>query len=310
MMRKNLKLNYSFYVGAALVSLLWLKCALAAEAELKPLQTLAAQERLAGIAEPGQDPLVTEVYTLPEGGPRFVKLRFDEKSELWMQYDGAARVGERLVIEKRAYLFSEPVAEDGAEDSAAEPAEKSAGPGSLLAKSRQPLNAGRLGVSAACNRFIGSNGSFGAWGAYVMGRLNRAEHPNLFAPAADTAKVCPKFSKMGDDEKKNFLTWLVASMAAFESGCNEKVKAKGVNGTAAGLLQLHLGKEYEYGCRRGMNSLNAQNNLECGLLMLDNDVARTRKLFPTTGNYWQVLRPQSGPGKRTLRVTKAYGPCF
>jgi len=179
-----------------------------------------------------------------------------------------------------------------------------------FAKSHQGLNPGKLGVSSNCNRFIQSNGTFGPWGAYLMGRLNRGEHGNLFAAAGDTGRVCPKFSRMGDDEKRNFLTWLVASMAAFESGCNEKVKARGVNGTAAGLLQLHMGKEYEYGCRRGMNSLDARANLDCGLTMLDNDVARTGKLFPSTGNYWQVLRPQSAPGRRTLRVTKAYGPCF
>ncbi|RYZ96192.1 MAG: hypothetical protein EOP11_23825 [Proteobacteria bacterium] len=304
MMRRNIRFNYSFYVGAVLVSLLWLKCALAEEGSLPPLQTLAAQSRLGGIAEPGQDPLVTKVYALPDGGPRFVKLRFDENTELWMEFAGEAAVGHRLVITKRAYLFTEPVAEEAGEESAEDSV------GKLGLRSRQGLNAGKLGISGACNRFIGGDGSFGAWGTYLMGKLNRAEHPNLFAAAADTARVCPKFSKMGDDERKNFLTWFVASMAAFESGCNEKVKARGVNGTAAGLLQLHLGKEANYGCRRGMNSLDARANLECGLHMLDNDVARTRKLFPSGGGYWQVLRPQSAPGKRTLRVTKAYGPCF
>lgn len=306
-MRKTFRLNFSFYAGAVLVSILWLKCALAAESELKPLQTLAAQSRLAGIAEAGQDPLVTARYTLPDGGPSFVKLRFDENTELWMEFAGEAKVGERLVITKRAYLFSEPVAEEAGDEAASEPAPEIA---PLFAKSRQGLNPGKLGVSSACNRFITSDGRFGPWGSYLMGRLNRGEHPNLFAATSDMGRVCPKFSRMGDDEKKNFVTWLVASMAAFESGCNEKVKARGVNGTAAGLLQLHLGKEHNYGCRRGMNALNAQANLECGLHMLDNDVARTRKLFPSAGNYWQVLRPQSAPGRRTLKVTKAYGPCF
>jgi len=107
MMRKNVGLNYSFYVGAVLVGILWLKCALAAEENpLKTLRTLAAQARLAGIAEPGQDPLVTETFTLPDGGPRFVKLRFDERSEYWMEFDGPATVGQRLTIDRRAYLFT------------------------------------------------------------------------------------------------------------------------------------------------------------------------------------------------------------
>lgn len=303
MVRKVVRFNFTFYVAAALVSVLWLKSAFAAE-ELRPLSTLAAQERLGGIAEPGQDPLVTKELRLPSG-ERFVKLRFDDGSELWMQFEGDAAVGKRLVIAKRAYLFTEPVVEEGGDEAAA-PEE---GGNSLNLKSQHPLSPGKLGVNSNCTRFIDAKGNFGSWGSYVMNRLNKGEHPNLFAPAADVGSVCPKFSKMNDQQKKNFLTWFVASMAAFESSCNEKVKAKGVNGTAAGLLQLHMGKEHNYGCKRGMNSLNAQANLECGLHMLDNDVARTRKLFPSKNNYWQVLRPQSGPGKKTLRVTRAYGPC-
>lgn len=305
MVRKVVRPNLTFYVAAALVSILWLKSAFAAE-ELRPLSTLAAQERLGGIAEPGQDPLVTEQLRLPSG-EHFVKLRFDDGTQLWMQYDGAAEVGKRLVIAKKAYLFTEPVVEEGASDET--PAPPTPEEGALGLKSQHPLNPGKLGVSSNCTRFIDSNGNFGSWGSYVMNRLSKSEHPNLFAPAADVGSVCPKFAKMSDQQKKNFLTWFVASMAAFESSCNEKVKAKGVNGTAAGLLQLHLGKEHNYGCKRGMNSLNAQANLECGLLMLDNDVARTRKLFPGKNNYWQVLRPQTSPGKKTLRVTRAYGPC-
>jgi uncharacterized membrane protein len=310
MIRKKIGASRTLYIAACLTALLFLREALASEAApsaLPPLQTLAAQERLVGIAEPGQNALVTATTTL-DSGEGFARVRIGENTEAWVQVEGALPiVGESLAISKRSYLFSEPVVEMA--DDGAAPSEEAVSAEAM--RSQQPLVPGRLGVATGCTKFIDSNGYFGTWGAYLMGRINRSEHPNLLSgKQSDLGRVCPKFNSMNELQKKNFLVWMIAGMAAFESACNERVQAKGVNGIAAGLLQLHKGKEYLYGCRSGMNALNGLQNLECGLVMLDNDVGRTGKFFPSSNNYWQVLRPQSAPGKRTLKVTRAYGPCF
>ena len=274
-------------------------------APLLPLSTNAAKGLLAGTAEPGQSFKVEKLYEF-ESGERFAQVKAGEKL-LWLQIeDKGIREGETYTLSEPAYLFREPVVE---ENGAAEPAEEQASP--LNGKSRHPFVPRALGANTACTNFITAKGEFGAWGAYLMGRLSASEHPYLFnANVADLGKVCPRFSAMNTEERKNFWVWLLASMANYESSCNEKVKAKGVNGTAAGLLQLHLGKEHNYGCRSGINSLRARDNLECGLTILNRDIKRTGKIFPGRNNYWHVLRPQSGPGARTLRMARKYSPCF
>lgn len=274
-------------------------------APLPELSTAAAQKLLAGVAEKGQSFRVSDLYTF-DSGERFAQVEVG-KQKLWLQLKDAQspRIGEEILLSEPTYLFREPVVEEEEAASANEPAWPLGG------QSRHPFVPKKLGANTACTKFIGADGEFGPWGTYLMGKLSPGQHPSLFAEnQADLAKVCPNFSSMNVEEKKNFWVWLVASMANYESSCKEKIKAKGVNGIAAGLLQLHLGKEYAYGCKRGINSLDARDNLECGMTILNRDIKRTGKIFPSKNNYWHVLRPQSGPGSRTLRMARQYRPCF
>lgn len=308
MIRINIRKNATVLFAAFLVLLLAAKAAFSAE-EPPALQTLAAQKHLAAVADRGQRLLVKSLLNLPSG-ERFARVEM-EKKLYWLQLENEQRPAEGgvLLLEKPTYLFDAPVAEVTEEEAAPETAP--AAPSPLGLQSRHPLNPKALGVNQACTQFITSGGGFGGWGAYMMGKINRKEHPSLFnGSQGDLPNVCPKFSRMSDNEKKNFWVWLVAAMANFESSCNERVQARGVNGTAAGLLQLHKGQEHVYGCRRGTNSLSARENLACGLTILNNDLRRTGRIFPSGGNYWEVLRPHTAAGARTLRVAKAYRPCF
>lgn len=276
------------------------------------LKTATARELLAAVAEKNLRLKVSSLYTF-QSGERFAEVESKE-GKLWLQLldHQTPRVGDTLQLDTPTYLFREPVVEEMEGDVDQEANQEQNQEAWLLdSKSRHPFNPGKLGANTACTRFIGTDGRFGSWGAYLMTKLNPNEHPHLFAEnQGDLGTVCPRFASMNIQEKKNFWVWLATSMANYESSCNERVKAKGVNGTAAGLLQLHLGKEYNYGCRRGINSLSARDNLECGMTILNRDVRRTGKIFPSKDNYWHVLRPQSGPGARTLRMARQYRPCF
>jgi hypothetical protein len=304
--------------GTVLVALLHTSPALAAaETEKLPeLATSMAQKYLAGVAQSGQEALVVKRERF-ETGERFAQIRLgDAKEAYWVQLAEGEdpRVGERFSLNRTVYLFTSPVAEVEEEDpSAALPEPKPLGPpvyDEETLKSLYPMNHGKLGMASNCKHFITPTGHFGAWGEFMMGKLSPSEHPEFFSSTGDMARVCPKFKTMTVTEKKNFWVWLVASMANNESSCKPTVTARGVNGTAAGLLQLHKGKEYVYGCKRGINSLRALPNLECGMTILNRDLKRTNLVFPRNKNYWEVLRPHTHGGKKTVRMAKAYKPCF
>ncbi len=301
-------INLTTWLAVGLALLFTARLAFGQETGLPELLTLSAQEQVAGIAQPGDSYPVVGLRVLA-GGHHFAQVLVKGK-KYWLQLEKGmtVKVGETLRVERPAYLFKQPVVESVEVGSEKKTAEEVF---STNTTSRHPFDPKALGVNKNCTRFINERGEFGNWGAYLMNRINPQEHPQLFADHyADLDMVCPRFREMNEADKKNFWVWLIASMANFESSCNERVKAQGVNGIAAGLLQLHLGKEYAYGCRRGMDSLDGVQNLECGLTILGRDLARTGKIFPSNKNYWQVLRPQSKPGQKTLRVAREYKPCF
>jgi hypothetical protein len=302
----RLRTNKDSLVFLAIFLLLLLGAREVFAAPLPELQTLAAQRLVAGTAEPGQELLVVRTLTLPEG-ERFAQVKVADRL-LWIRIgeDEHPTPGETLQVKESGYLFLEPVVEEGAE------AELKPERGRLFGgSSLHPLSPRQLGINQACVNFIGADGSFGPWGSYLMGRINPKEHPQLFSGTqSDLGKVCPNFSRMNEREKKNFWVWVIAAMANYESSCRERIQARGVNGIAAGLLQMHKGKEHVYGCRRGIDSLKARDNLECGLTILNNDLRRTGMLFPRNRNYWEVLRPHTRPGQRTLKLVREYRPCF
>lgn len=304
----GLKDKYISFLVILAVLIFFIATIARAETTLPELYSSAAKKLLAGTAERGQRVRVLENLQF-ETGEKFLKVELDgqeREGAFWIQSATRQPEGTLVTLESPTYLFKEPVAES---EDPSDPAPQEIEEQNL--KSRHPLNPGKIGMSPACTTFIRQDGMFGPWGMHVMNMLSESKHPNLFRENLDDMKgICPRFHQMSFDEKKNFWAWVITSMADGESSCREKLKARGVNGTVAGLLQMHLGKEHVYGCRKGINSLNAKDNIECGLTILNNDIRRTNKLFPRNRNYWEVLRPHTGGGKKVLRFVKKYSPCY
>lgn len=132
------------------------------------------------------------------------------------------------------------------------------------------------------------------WRKTVMTELTPQKFPLFFEPKAhnDLYKFCPNFSNLSEDEKKIIILRIVDAMVFFESGCSVSATGKGPNGTAYGLLQLHLGREHDYerNCRKN-DSRTSTRSLACGLSMMHNQVDDNNKVF-FAGSYWEVLRPK------------------
>lgn len=180
--------------------------------------------------------------------------------------------------------------------------------------SKTPVKAksetGARGVDAACQKIIQRDGSYGPWGEHIYRTLSPEKQPALFQKnLSDMPDLCPKFSSMDDEEKRKFWVWVFMAMADRESSCRERITARGPNGTAAGVLQLHLGSEGNYGCPSGTRALVATESFSCGARMLNNYVRKTHSLFANVGStYWQVLHKNSD-GARTRAIIRGYGGC-
>lgn len=175
-------------------------------------------------------------------------------------------------------------------------------------KSEYPIVPDHKYWGAGCTNFIDEQGNINSWGNTVIEAINR--YPEyLNSGTQDMQVYCPSFAKFSKAEKENFWVWFIASMAMRESGCKPEARAKGPNGIAAGLLQLHLHKEYAYhkDCK-STNALEPHQNLSCGSAMLDTQFIRYNKMFLAHGSYWEVLQTdKSGNGVR--RLLSFYKPC-
>jgi len=145
-----------------------------------------------------------------------------------------------------------------------------------------------------CEEFSAKPPSNRNWRKTVMTELTPEKYPLFFDPKNnnDLLKFCPNFPNITVDEKKIVLLRIIDAMVYFESSCNAGASAAGPNGTAYGLLQLHLGREqdYERNCRQH-DSKSSHRSLACGLSMIYNQVEDNNKVF-FEGSYWEVLRPK------------------
>jgi hypothetical protein len=176
-------------------------------------------------------------------------------------------------------------------------------------KSKIPLVPDHKNWSAQCVNFIDTQGNINSWGIAVIEAVNR--YPEYFSEIAqDMPNYCPNFAKFNKTEKENFWIWFIASMAMRESACKPEAKAKGPNGTAAGLLQLHLNKEYAYhkDCKN-THALQPLENLSCGAAMFDAQLIRYKKMFLARGSYWEVLQTDSS-GNGVRKLLALYRPCY
>lgn len=141
------------------------------------------------------------------------------------------------------------------------------------------------------------------WRQLVLTELTREKFPLLFDPRpnSDLVKYCPNFPKLSDDQKKIIWLRVFDGMVFFESSCKTGAQAAGPNGTAFGLLQLHLGREQDYArdCKKN-DSKSSQRSLACGIVMVHDQIDQNNKLF-FDGSYWEVLRPR-GRSQRAKQI--------
>ncbi len=143
------------------------------------------------------------------------------------------------------------------------------------------------------------------WRASALAELNPSKFPKLFATdvkngaPADLLKYCPNYPNLLDTQKKTIILRVVDAMVFFESSCNSNARAKGPNGTAYGIFQLHYGREDDYAsdCRR-YDSKDPFRSIACALDMLHDQVENSKAIF-FSGSYWDVLRPRGQSGKAT-----------
>lgn len=159
--------------------------------------------------------------------------------------------------------------------------------------------------SDKCENFAG-NGEVKSWGKIIERELDKDRYAALFKGPSDVRRLCPQYDAMNDEDKSGLWILVISAMTHFESSCVITNKAQGPNGTAAGLLQLHRGKESNYssGCRNG-DSNTAERSILCGMSMLNDQVERQGIVFSTT-SYWDVLRPQ-GRSQKAIRIQNVIG---
>ncbi|MBC7464806.1 MAG: hypothetical protein H7256_02340 [Bdellovibrio sp.] len=161
-------------------------------------------------------------------------------------------------------------------------------------------------VADECVAFMNKDQILGPLGSSIYKRVvsNNKDYPFLLR-GGDINNICPRYGRMS--EKQKGLVWvLVLTMVAhFESSCKLGAYAKGPNGTAQGLYQLHKGKEIEYtdnknACPKNA-SLNASQSSTCMLAMLDDQMEKMNGKLFAPKSYWDVLRPQ-GRSKRAKQI--------
>jgi hypothetical protein len=162
----------------------------------------------------------------------------------------------------------------------------------------------KMNYNNKCDNFAAA-GEMNKWGNVIDEEISRPKYSTFLSEGPkDIQKYCPNFSAMDLPEKKALNILILTAMAHYESSCNFREKAPGPNGTAAGLLQLHKGKEQNYssGCRKG-DSATPERTLICGLSMINDQINRGEKLF-SPRSYWEVLRP-TGRSKKAVKIMAA-----
>lgn len=163
----------------------------------------------------------------------------------------------------------------------------------------------------SCESFSSKKG-YGFWGRMVSQELsNYNKYRELIEGPQDLVDICPRYPSMRREDRYNVWVMILLNMAFYESSCEVDTVAKGPNGQAAGLLQLHDGKEgrYSSGCRKG-DADSAAGSIRCSLSMLNDQVGREGKLF-SSKSYWEVLRPRGRSDRAYLiRATiLGFEPC-
>jgi hypothetical protein len=176
-----------------------------------------------------------------------------------------------------------------------------------------PLSSSFSRDGANCSNFITGNprGSFGPWGNNIVEYLNEKGAQSIFFSnnipgMSEGINACPKWRNLGNDEKKHFWVWMMASIAQVESRCLPNARNQnGTNGVAAGLYQLderQAMRSWRGPNCGGRNILEPRSNIRCGLDIMEALLTGKDGVYRTNGelwgprsrSYWEHLRRRNG----------------
>jgi hypothetical protein len=154
-----------------------------------------------------------------------------------------------------------------------------------------------------------------AWDAVV----EKAVPPEMLSRQvpSDVRRFCPRFYEMSEADKRAFWAYFFEALAGAETGLNSRTNVRHTEAPLAvkdrvtgemvhaeGLLQLTYEDAPRYGCgfdwaadRKlpphdpARTILNPENNLRCGIRILNNQIITQNKPLFTRSSYWSTLRP-------------------
>ncbi len=157
--------------------------------------------------------------------------------------------------------------------------------------------------------------------------IEKALPDHLLAPqmAKNVREFCPRFSSMDDVDRRVFWAYFFQALSGAEAGLNatstvqhsepEVAVVDGVSHRmvrSEGLLQLTYEDARRYGCNFDWNTdkqlsehdpnktiLQPENNLLCGLNILEKQLVTQQRPLLTKSSYWSPLRP-GWPGFRVF----------
>lgn len=168
------------------------------------------------------------------------------------------------------------------------------------------LHPQNYGTARACGNFIGSDGALGPWGVELQAAIRRAGQ-DCFFNGVDFSNLCPSFSSFSETRKMQFIAFLFAIMAFYESSCIPTEYAEGKNDRADGLLGLEYTFTQRQDARRDpvlcvtdreTDTQNIRFQMECSAAIFRDGYCQTGEVPGVDHNYWQKLN-----GERKITTT-------
>jgi hypothetical protein len=142
--------------------------------------------------------------------------------------------------------------------------------------------------------------------------------------ARDVRAFCPRFAVLSEGDKRAFWAYFFQALAGAEAGLSPTTNVRHTEPEVAvkddvtkrmvrseGLLQLTYMDAKRYGCDFDWDAdrklaehdpvktiLQPENNLKCGILILDNQLIALRRPLLSRFSYWSTLQP----GRPSYRV--------
>lgn len=160
-----------------------------------------------------------------------------------------------------------------------------------------------------------------AWDPEWSKFIEKSLPPELLSRQRERAvrSLCPRFKDLDDDDKRVFWAYFFQALASAEAGLKPTADVRHTDPEVAvedpvthriarqqGLLQLGYMDSTRYGCDFDWERdkdlpehdpektiLQPENNLECGIRILTNQLVAQKKPLLSSTSYWVTLRPKS-----------------